>query len=283
MGGAVYNQKKDQRELIVVCQRQFRRFLSMRDWGWYVLIQKTRGLIGLPNPEEELRLLEEQATSKWGQYQETLEVTGQLEGSFDVLKDDIKAMNKQLSEEQGNVSVYTDRQAKAIKLKAETEVELPKQQKLLADTEQSRIDLQGEVKAHSGTIGVVKKKIEDIELAIIKVEQEKGNKDHTIKNLQDEVAEQDELINKLNKEKKFLAEGNAKSNEDLIAASEKSNTWLLSRVNLRVPLMNLKAVWIKKRRAEPILKSKRERLRETSKYHKIPLLITREKRGIWRV
>merc|ERR1711892_345154 len=61
--GAVYNQKKDQRELIVVCQRQFRRFLSMRDWGWYVLIQKTRGLIGLPNPEEELRLLEEQATS----------------------------------------------------------------------------------------------------------------------------------------------------------------------------------------------------------------------------
>jgi len=219
--GAVYNQKKDQRELIVVCQRQFRRFLSMRDWGWYVLIQKTRGLIGLPNPEEELRLLEEQATSKWGQYQETLEVTGQLEGSFDVLKDDIKAMNKQLSEEQGNVSVYTDRQAKAIKLKAETEVELAKQQKLLADTEQSRIDLQGEVKAHSGTIGVVKKEIEDIELAIIKVEQEKGNKDHTIKNLQDEVAEQDELINKLNKEKKFLAEGNAKSNEDLIAASEK--------------------------------------------------------------
>merc|ERR1712128_304657 len=110
---------------------------------------------------------------------------------------------------------------KAIKLKAETEVELAKQQKLLADTEQSRIDLQGEVKAHSGTIGVVKKEIEDIELAIIKVGQEKGNKDHTIKNLQDEVAEQDELINKLNKEKKFLAEGNAKSNEDLIAASEK--------------------------------------------------------------
>merc|ERR1712025_1540767 len=87
--GKVYAQKRDQRELIVVCQRQFRRFLSMRDWGWYVLIQKTRGLIGLPNPEEELRLLEES-----------------LEG----LKDEIKAMNKQLAEEQGNISVYTDRQ-----------------------------------------------------------------------------------------------------------------------------------------------------------------------------
>merc|ERR1719348_1675996 len=219
--GAVYQTKKDQRELIVVCQRQFRRFLSMRDWGWYVLIQKTRGLIGLPNPEEELRLLEEKANATWGRYQDALAETAVLEGSLDGLKDEIKAMNKQLAEEQGNISVYTDRQAKATALKAEAEVELAKQQKVLAETEQARIELQAEVKAHSGTIGVVKKEIEDLELAIVKVEQEKGNRDHTIKNLQDEVAEQDELINKLNKEKKFLAEGQAKSNEDLIAANEK--------------------------------------------------------------
>merc|ERR1712025_927732 len=219
--GKVYAQKRDQRELIVVCQRQFRRFLSMRDWGWYVLIQKTRGLIGLPNPEEELRLLEEKANATWGEYQDTLAVTATLEGSLEGLKDEIKAMNKQLAEEQGNISVYTDRQAKATALKAETEVELAKQQKVLAETEQARLELQAEVKAHSGTIGVVKKEIEDLELAIVKVEQEKGNRDHTIKNLQDEIAENDELINKLNKEKKFLAEGQAKSNEDLIAANEK--------------------------------------------------------------
>merc|ERR1712149_164808 len=104
--GKVYAQKRDQRELIVVCQRQFRRFLSMRDWGWYVLIQKTRGLIGLPNPEEELRLLEEKANATWGEYQDTLAVTATLEGSLEGLKDEIKGMNKQLAEEQGNISVY---------------------------------------------------------------------------------------------------------------------------------------------------------------------------------
>merc|ERR1711971_683562 len=42
----------------------------------------------------------------------------------------------------------------------------------------------------------VKKEIEDIELAIAKVELEKGNRDHTIKVLQDEIADQDEVINK---------------------------------------------------------------------------------------
>merc|ERR550519_234291 len=50
--GAVYKKKFDQRELIKVGQRNFRKYLASRDWGWFVLIQKTRGLIGLPNPEE---------------------------------------------------------------------------------------------------------------------------------------------------------------------------------------------------------------------------------------
>ena len=163
----------------------------MRDWGWFIIIQKTRGMIGLPNPEEELRLLEEKANATFGKYQEALDVTKNLEGQMGSLKDDIGAMTKQLSEEQGNVSVYTDRQAKAITIKGEAEVELAQQQKVLASEENSRTDLAAEVKAHSGSISAVKKDIEDVELAILKVEQEKGNRDHTIKTLQDEVGEQD--------------------------------------------------------------------------------------------
>merc|ERR1712121_36437 len=53
------------------------------------------------------------------------------------------------------------------------------------------------------------------------VELEKGNRDHTIKVLQDEIAEQDEVINKLNKEKKHIAETQAKSNDDMVSVNEK--------------------------------------------------------------
>merc|ERR1712013_402612 len=184
-------------------------------------IQKTRGLIGLPNPEEELRLLEEKANATYGEYQAALNTTANLEGQMGDLKDEIAAMSKQLSEEQGNISVYTDRQAKALTVKGETEVELAAQQKVLAAEEASRVELAGQVKAHSGSIGAVKKDIEDVELAILKVEQDKGNRDHTIKVLQSEVGEQDEVINKLNKEKKHLSATQAKSSEDLVAAEEK--------------------------------------------------------------
>merc|ERR1712038_1244540 len=213
--------KRDQRELIKVAQRNFRKYLQMRDWGWFVIIQKTRGLIGLPNPEEELRLLEEKANETYGEYKAALDKTAELEGQMDDLKAEIGAMTKQLAEEQGSISQYTDRQAKANQLKAETEVELSAQTNIMKAEEASRIELAAEVKAHSGSIGAVKKDIEDVELAITKVEQEKGNRDHTIKVLQDEIAEQDEVINKLNKEKKHLSATQAKSAEDLIAAEEK--------------------------------------------------------------
>merc|ERR1712090_105133 len=87
--------------------------------------------------------------------------------------------------------------------------------------EASRVALAAEVKAHSGSIGLVKKEIEDIELAIAKVELEKGNRDHTIKVLQDEIAEQDEVVNKLNKKKKHLSGCQSKAAEDLTSAEEK--------------------------------------------------------------
>merc|ERR1719333_1956690 len=184
-------------------------------------LKDTRGLIGLPNPEEELRQLEEKANASYGEYKAALDKTAELEGNMGALKDEIGAMTKQLSEEQGSISVYTDRQTKALSIKASTEAELAGQVEVLKAEENSRIALAAEVKAHSGSIGAVKKDIEDVELMITKVEQEKGNRDHTIKTLQDEIAEQDEVINKLNKEKKHLASTQAKSAEDLVSAEEK--------------------------------------------------------------
>merc|ERR1712041_9086 len=74
-------------------------------------------------------------------------------------------------------------------LKAATEAELKSQQAILSKEEASRVELAAEVKAHSGSIGVVKK--------------------------------EDEVINKLNKEKKHIAETQAKSNDDMVSVNEK--------------------------------------------------------------
>merc|ERR1719325_516911 len=122
--GAVYKKKFDQRELIKVAQRQFRKYMTMRSWGWFVIIQKTRGLIGMPNPEEELRLLEEKANATYGKYKEALDVTKEMERDNETFKDEIKAMSAELAKAQGDVSQYTERQTKASAKKVELEGQL---------------------------------------------------------------------------------------------------------------------------------------------------------------
>ena len=112
--------------------------MSLRDWGWFVIIQKTRAMIGLPNPEEELRQLEEAANASYGEYKAALDKTAELEGNMGALKDEIGAMTKQLSEEQGSISVYTDRQTKALSVKASTEAELAGQVGGIAVRNQAR-------------------------------------------------------------------------------------------------------------------------------------------------
>merc|ERR1719516_295603 len=179
---------------------------------------------------------------------------------MDGLKSDIDAMGKQLAEEQGNISVYTDRQAKAVATKADAEAELAAQQAILAQEEQSRLELAAEVRAHSGSIGVVKKEIEDIELAISKVELEKGNRDHTIKVLQDEIAEQDEVINKLNKEKKHIGETQAKSNDDMIAANEKVGHLSSIKSKLESTLGELEGGLDKEKKARATLEKQKRKV-----------------------
>merc|ERR1711872_411378 len=136
MGGQAYQiirfktfaKRRDQRELLVVCQRQFRKFLQMRDWGWFVIIQKTRPLIGMPNPEEELRLLEEKANATYGVYKEKLDTKEKLLAENQVIEEENKALMKQIEAEQGNVSQYHEKQAKISAQKADLEIELAETQ-----------------------------------------------------------------------------------------------------------------------------------------------------------
>merc|ERR1712008_471540 len=76
-------------------------------------------------------------------------------------------------------------------------------------------------KALEGDNVVIKKDIEDLELAIQKLEQEKTNRDHCIRALNDEIANQVEVLNKVNKEKKHQCENGAKAMEDLQVAQDK--------------------------------------------------------------
>merc|ERR1719273_1375112 len=207
----VYAIKNDQRELMKVIQRNFRKFQTLRSWGWFIIIQKTRPLIGQVNLEQELAILEEKAKTAYGAYEEQVNTKKRLEQENVNMEEEKKALMKQLEAEQGNLGEYTERQTKASAAKTQLEAGLVTAGEKLITMEQNRQQAALDKKALEGENLVIKKDMEDVELAIQKLEQEKTNRDHTIRTLNDEIANQDEVINKLNKEKKHMGEVSAKA------------------------------------------------------------------------
>merc|ERR1711910_262809 len=216
-----FQKKSDQRELMKVIQRNFRKYMNLRTWGWFVIIQKTKPLIGQINLEDELRMLEEAAVAKFGAYEEQLKTKERLGEENELIKAETAALIKQLEAEQGNLSQYTDQQERASKAKVDFEQKLVLAGQKLVQIEEERVQATSDKKVLEGENLVIKKDMEDIELAIQKLEQEKTNRDHNIRSLNDEIANQDEVINKLNKEKKHVAENNSKAAEDLQSAEDK--------------------------------------------------------------
>merc|ERR1739848_155055 len=102
--------KREQRELMKVIQRNFRKYATLRSWGWFIIIQKTKPLIGQINLEDELRILEEQANAAYGSYEEAINVTKTLEAANIAIQEEQKALTKQLESEQGNLSQYQEKQ-----------------------------------------------------------------------------------------------------------------------------------------------------------------------------
>ena len=68
-----YQKRYDQRNLMTVIQRNFRKFMQLRNWGWFVIIQKTKPLIGQENLEDQLKALEEKANEAYGAYKDQLD------------------------------------------------------------------------------------------------------------------------------------------------------------------------------------------------------------------
>merc|ERR1719481_2371546 len=258
--GRVYEKKRDQRELIKVGQRNFRKYMAMREWGWFVIIQKTRPLIGRPDPNEELRILEEKANATYGVYKEKCDTKVRLLAENEVIVEEKKALMDEIAKSQGDMSQYHDRQQKCAEQKADLEIALTEAQDKLARTEQARIQATSDKKALEQETVAVKKDIADIEMTITKLEQEKNARDHTIKGLNDEIANQDEIINKLNKEKKHISDNNAKSSEDLQGASDKVEHLTKVKTKLESTLDELESSVEKEKRSRTVVEKERRKV-----------------------
>merc|ERR1719228_420357 len=218
-----YKKLQDQRIALCVVQRNLRKYMKLRTWGWWRLWQKVKPMLNVTRIEDELKALEDKAQEMEDRFLKEEKLRKDLEDVNATLLAEKNDLLHKLDSEKGGYSDLLDRQAKTQAQKADLEANLSDTQERLQQEEEARNALFQNKKKLEQEINGLKKDIEDLDLTIQKGEQDKATKDHQIRNLNDEIAHQDELINKLNKEKKHLQEVNQKTSEDLQATEDKVN------------------------------------------------------------
>merc|ERR1712002_595840 len=105
-------------------QRVFRRYLSLRHWGWFSIIQKTRPLIGMVNIEEEIKILEDAAAQAVEEFETETASRKTFEEANSRLMDEKLALLKRIEAEQGDLTSYQERHTKAAAQHADMKVQI---------------------------------------------------------------------------------------------------------------------------------------------------------------
>ncbi|XP_063611343.1 myosin heavy chain, muscle-like [Penaeus indicus] len=218
-----YAKMQKQRNALIIIQRNIRKYQKMRSWLWYEMWTKLKPKLNVTRIEDELARLEETAEKAEAEFAKETKLREELEIKNAALLQERNDLLSAVESSKGGMSDYLDKQAKLQAQKSELEAQLNETLERLQSEEEARNQLDNGRKKCEQEVGNLKKDLEDLELSIQKGEQDKLTKDQQIHNLKDEVAHQEELITKVNKEKKHLQECNQKTAEDLQAIEDKCN------------------------------------------------------------
>ena len=221
VGRKAYKLEVKKKNLIPVMQRNFRKYIFFRDWQWYYLINHTKRFIGQVNVEDQIDALEAEAAIACAAFDKEVGLRDGFVKHNKSMQEEMNEMMTSLSDSQGDLTEYQQQLAILSSQKNEAESELNTSTNKLNEAEKERQSLNDRKRKFEGDLGSFKKDIEDAEMAVQRAEQEKTNRDHTIRSMNDGIAHQDELINKLNKEKKHIQENSLKQSEELGSAEEK--------------------------------------------------------------
>jgi len=218
-----YKKMQEQRVALIVVQRNLKKYLAMRTWNWYRLWQKVKPHLNVSRVEDQLHDLEVKGDEALKELEIEREKRAKLEGSVGALENEVNELRNALEIAQGGSADFLEKQAKLATQKHDLDVQFHELTERLQTEEDERNKLFQNKKKADQEISGFKKDIEDLDLQMQKGETDKVTKETQIRTLSDEVAHQDELINKINKEKKHLQECNQKTAEDVQAVEDKCN------------------------------------------------------------
>merc|ERR1719435_835833 len=216
-----YDVKRREKVALECIQRNVKKYFGLKNWPWWLLYCELKPLL------IQLRLKEmyDGVCADLAAAKDGLAKGEALKAELEEAQVKIYAERDEISgtlaaEREAGGDMEQKYQA-ALKAKAAAEEQLKEVEARLMDEEDANATMSAAAKKLGAEGEELKKDIEDLERSLAKAEQEKNTKETQIKSLQDEMAQQDELIAKLTREKKKVEENNRKASDDLQAEEDK--------------------------------------------------------------
>uniref|UniRef100_A0AC35TWR3 Myosin head n=1 Tax=Rhabditophanes sp. KR3021 TaxID=114890 RepID=A0AC35TWR3_9BILA len=204
-----------------ILQKNIRNWSILRTWDWFLLYGLLKPHLKSGKYEEEMAKLNAEVSKLEGESKKAAEVRAVHQKQLNTIKEERDKYQADLTlfRDSGDKIQDTLKALNDQKLALERNASDAKDK--LADNEAKREELERFVKKGNKDREQFQHQIECLEENLKKSEQDKEEKAERIRQLQDEMINQDESIAKLNKDKKRNEEENRKLGENLQAEEEK--------------------------------------------------------------
>ncbi|XP_032086660.1 myosin-16 [Thamnophis elegans] len=237
---------------LMLIQRNVRKFLLMRFWGWWKLYNKVKPLLNVARQEEEMKAKEEELRNAMSKTQEMVDRIKELEEKLATLSQEKNDLTIQLQAEQENLTDAEERLTQMMKAKMDLESQISDMKERLEEEESSAASLSAHKRKLEAELNDLKRDLEGLETTLAKTEKEKQALDHRVRTLTGDLQARDDSVAKLQKEKRALEELHQKTLDDLQAEEDKVNHLTKTNSKLSTQIHELEDNWEqeKKIRAE---------------------------------
>ncbi|XP_078095930.1 myosin-16-like [Mustelus asterias] len=233
----------DRRMALIVIQRNIRKFLQLRYWGWWKLYTKVKPLLNVARQEDEMKQKEEELRTAMAQTNDLLNRLKELEEKTATLSQEKNDLLLQVQAEQENITDLEERLTQLMKTKMEYENQISDMKERLEEEENSGLSLANNKRKLETELSDLKLDLEGLETTLVKTEKEKQALDNKVRSLTQDLNQRDDLIAKLQKEKRALDELHQKTLDDLQSEEDKVNHLTKTNGKLNSQIQELEDNW----------------------------------------
>ncbi|XP_051797509.1 myosin-16-like [Acanthochromis polyacanthus] len=238
----------DRRIALMAIQRNVRKFLQLRYWGWWKLYTKVKPLLMVARQEETFKAKEEELRAAVDKIKQLEGKIKDLDGKMVTLSQEKNDLALVLAAEQDTLGDAEERCTQLMRQKAQLEESVQDLNERLEEEEGNTASLHGQRRQLEGELTELKRDLESLESTLAKNEKEKQGLDFKVRTLTADLSQRDDQNAKLQKEKRALEELQQKTLDDLQSEEDKVNHLTKTNSKLNTQVNELEDSWEQEKR-----------------------------------